>query len=111
MNYKFDLEWDQDTVLEMTKISDQGVLTKPVQEIKPEELHEITIETYTNFKKQFVEENKDKLLGFGTLGEYIDRLEYELKVIKEMGFNSYFLIVADFVRRAKKNMIVVGPGR
>ena len=28
-----------------------------------------------------------------------------------MGFNSYFLIVADFVRRAKKNMIVVGPGR
>jgi DNA polymerase-3 subunit alpha len=45
------------------------------------------------------------------LGEYVERLEYELKVIKEMGFNSYFLIVADFVRRAKKNMIVVGPGR
>jgi len=45
------------------------------------------------------------------LNEYSDRLEYELKVIKEMGFNSYFLIVADFVRRAKKNTIVVGPGR
>lgn len=37
----------------------------------------------------------------------MDRLEYELKVIKEMGFNSYFLIVADFVGRAKKNTIVV----
>jgi hypothetical protein len=43
----------------MTKISDQGILTKPVQEIKPEEIHEITLETYTNFKKKFIEENKD----------------------------------------------------
>jgi len=95
----------------MTKISDQGILTKPVQEIKPEELHEITIETYTNFKKQYLETNKDTIIWFWTIGEYVDRLEYELKVIKEMGFDSYFLIVADFVRRAKKNTIVVWPGR
>jgi len=39
------------------------------------------------------------------------RLEYELSVIKEMGFASYFLIVHDFVRWAKENRIVVGPGR
>lgn len=111
LNHKFDLWWDPDIILEMTKISDQGVLTKPVQEIKPEELHEITLETYTGFKKQYIEANKEKIIGFWTLAEYIDRLEYELKVIKEMGFNSYFLIVADFVRWAKKNTIVVGPGR
>jgi len=111
LNHKFDLWWDQETVLEMTKISDKWVLTKPVQEIEPAELHEITLETYTNYKKQFLEANKDKEIWFATLNEYIDRLEYELKVIKEMGFNSYFLIVADFVRRAKKNTIVVGPGR
>ncbi|MFA7298320.1 MAG: DNA polymerase III subunit alpha [Candidatus Absconditabacterales bacterium] len=118
LNYKFDLGMDQDTILEMIKISDQGKLTKPVQEIKPEELHEITLETYTQYKKTYIENNKDKELipvggkiGFGTLKKYIDRLEYELKVINEMGFNSYFLIVADFVRWAKKNMIVVGPGR
>ncbi|HMS91209.1 MAG TPA: hypothetical protein PKC87_03260, partial [Candidatus Absconditabacterales bacterium] len=111
LNYKFDLGWEQETILEMTKISDRGMLTKPVQEIKPEELHEITLETYTTFKKKFIEENKEVSLGFGTLGEYVDRLEYELKVVKEMGFNSYFLIVADFVRRAKKNTIIVGPGR
>lgn len=67
------------------------------------------METYTAFKKQFLAEHKDEKVGVATLGEYIERLEYELKVIKEMGFNSYFLIVADFVRRAKKNMIVVGP--
>jgi hypothetical protein len=43
----------------MTKISDQGMLTKPVQEIKPEELHEITLETYTTYKKEFLETNKE----------------------------------------------------
>jgi len=41
----------------------------------------------------------------------IDRLEYELSVINQMGFASYFLIVQDFVNWAKKQGIVVGPGR
>ncbi len=40
-----------------------------------------------------------------------DRMEYELKVIGEMGWPSYFLIVADFVNWAKDRKIVVGPGR
>jgi len=40
-----------------------------------------------------------------------DRLEYELSVIKQTGFASYFLIVQDFVNWAKENRIVVGPGR
>jgi predicted butyrate kinase (DUF1464 family) len=44
----------------MTKISNKGVPTKPIQEIEPTELHEITLETYTNFKKKFLEEHKDK---------------------------------------------------
>jgi DNA polymerase-3 subunit alpha len=42
---------------------------------------------------------------------YQERLEYELKTIKEMGFPGYFLIVADFIRYAKENGIPVGPGR
>jgi DNA polymerase III subunit alpha len=40
-----------------------------------------------------------------------ERLEFELGVISEMGFESYFLIVWDFVRYAKENGIAVGPGR
>jgi DNA polymerase III alpha subunit len=55
-----------------------------VQEIDPTELHEITLETYTSFKTDYTQAHKDTKIGFGTLGEYIDRLEYELKVIKEM---------------------------
>ncbi|MCH5188926.1 MAG: DNA polymerase III subunit alpha [Oscillospiraceae bacterium] len=43
--------------------------------------------------------------------EYTDRLEYELSVIKNMGYVDYFLIVADFIRYAKKHGIPVGPGR
>ena len=42
---------------------------------------------------------------------YLDRLKYELSVIKKMGFVDYFLIVYDYVLYAKKNNILVGPGR
>jgi DNA polymerase-3 subunit alpha len=43
--------------------------------------------------------------------EAVERLEFELGVIGEMGFESYFLIVWDFVKFAKDNGIAVGPGR
>ncbi len=43
--------------------------------------------------------------------ELTDRLKYELKTIKEMGFTDYFLIVWDFIRFAKQNGVSVGPGR
>ncbi len=43
--------------------------------------------------------------------EYVSRMEYELDVIEKMGFTSYFLIVADFIKWAKDNGIPVGPGR
>ncbi len=41
----------------------------------------------------------------------VERMEFELGVIEEMGFASYFLIVWDFVRYAKENGVAVGPGR
>ncbi|HZO49885.1 MAG TPA: DNA polymerase III subunit alpha [Gaiellaceae bacterium] len=43
--------------------------------------------------------------------ELTERLQFELKTIREMGFADYFLIVADFVGFAKRNGIQVGPGR
>ena len=42
---------------------------------------------------------------------YRERLAYELRVISEMGFPGYFLIVADFIQWAKAQGIPVGPGR
>jgi DNA polymerase-3 subunit alpha len=43
--------------------------------------------------------------------DIVDRAEYELKIIDSMGFNSYFLIVQDFIRWGKDQGIVFGPGR
>ncbi len=43
--------------------------------------------------------------------EYKERLDYEINVIKQMGFPEYFLIVQDFINQAKKSGIPVGPGR
>jgi DNA polymerase III subunit alpha len=40
-----------------------------------------------------------------------ERLDFELGVIKEMGFSGYFLIVKDFIDYARRNDIRVGPGR
>jgi DNA polymerase-3 subunit alpha len=45
------------------------------------------------------------------LDEYEDRLEREIRLVKEMGFEGYFLIVWDLVKMAKDNDIPVGPGR
>ncbi|MDX1367318.1 DNA polymerase III subunit alpha [Pseudomonas sp.] len=42
---------------------------------------------------------------------YIDRLNFELNIIIQMGFPGYFLIVMDFIKWAKSNGVPVGPGR
>ena len=42
---------------------------------------------------------------------YIDRLEFELEIIIQMGFPGYFLIVMDFIKWGKENGVPVGPGR
>ena len=64
----------------------------------------------TKFLKVFkMEENKlntdEKFLT------YKDRLDHELKIIIEMKYPSYFLIVSDYIKWAKNNDIPVGPGR
>jgi len=43
--------------------------------------------------------------------ELTDRIEYEIKTIENMGYVDYFLIVWDFIKYAKDNGIMVGPGR
>ena len=42
---------------------------------------------------------------------YMDRLNHEINIINSMDYASYFLIVSDYIRWAKKNYIPVGPGR
>ncbi len=68
----------------------------------------------TDDHKAFLE--KECIRGLEVLmgdipSDYLNRLKYELSVIDEMGFNDYFLIVADFIKFAKSKGIPVGPGR
>ncbi len=53
----------------------------------------------------------DENLRANKQGEYAARLDFETKVINQMGFAGYFLIVADFINWAKNNGVPVGPGR
>ncbi|MDD2402910.1 MAG: DNA polymerase III subunit alpha, partial [Clostridia bacterium] len=48
---------------------------------------------------------------FKVLPLHEERLNYELSIIKKMGYSNYFLIVWDFIHYAKKKGIFVGPGR
>lgn len=43
--------------------------------------------------------------------EVLDRIDYELKVVDQMGYNGYFLIVQDFINWGKDQGIIFGPGR
>jgi DNA polymerase-3 subunit alpha len=61
--------------------------------------------------RRVAEEGVRARYGDPISAEARERLEFELGVIEEMGFPSYFLIVWDFVRYAKDNGIAVGPGR
>jgi len=65
---------------------------------------------YEYFKEKCYEGLK-KRYGLNPDKQYIDRLEYELSVINDMGYVDYFLIVADFIQYARDNSIPVGPGR
>ena len=115
LNTIFNLWWDTKTLVNLVKITNKWILDKKLQEVTPEEIKNFTFQTYSKFKKNFIEQSKEKKLYPNleeyNLAMYIDRLEYELKVIKEMWFNTYFLIVSDFVQRAKKNTIAVWPWR
>lgn len=56
-------------------------------------------------------ERRFKHAGGAVPGEYVERADYEIKVICDKGFPSYFLIVADLINYAKSVDIRVGPGR
>lgn len=79
-----------------------------------------TMDTFfLHISKQGLEERLDSLYPVAERDErwaeirkpYDERLEYEVKIILQMGFPGYFLIVMDFIQWAKNNGVPVGPGR
>ncbi len=64
-----------------------------------------------SYLKQLVIEGLKKIFGNKVNKIYLERLKYELNIINKMGFCNYFLVVWDYVKYAKENGILVGPGR
>ena len=63
------------------------------------------------YLEQLCREGMHRLYGDNPGDEVVERLEYELSVIRRMGYADYYLIVADYVNYARTHDIPVGPGR
>lgn len=68
-------------------------------------------ETHYDYLKKLCDDGMKKRYGENLSKEIKDREEYELSVIKKMGYVDYFLIVWDYINYAKSKNIPVGPGR
>ena len=67
--------------------------------------------THYDFLKELCDKGLKKRYGENLSEEIQKRAEYELSIIKKMGYVDYYLIVWDFIHYAKTNGIPVGPGR
>ena len=101
-----------DAIENTVKIADKcnvefefGHTILPNYDVPPE------FETHFDFFKKLCDDGIKKRYGENPSKEILDRAEYEISVIKKMGYVDYFLIVWDFIHFAKTNGISVGPGR
>ena len=67
--------------------------------------------THFDFFKKLCDDGIKKRYGENPSKEILDRADYEISIIKKMGYVDYFLIVWDFIHYAKTHGISVGPGR
>ncbi len=67
--------------------------------------------THYDFLKKLCDDGLVKRYGNNPSDEILQRAEYELGIIKKMGYVDYYLIVWDFIHYAKSHGIPVGPGR
>lgn len=68
-------------------------------------------QSHTGLEKRLIQLYPDQTIRAEEKSKYVDRLNFEIKTIIQMGFPGYFLIVADFISWAKNNGVPVGPGR
>ncbi len=73
------------------------------------ELIKYSDNSFTLLKEQCLSGLRKKLGSIDKLHE--ERLVHELNIIQSMGYSDYFLVVSDFIKHARNNDILVGPGR
>jgi DNA polymerase-3 subunit alpha len=81
------------------------ILQKMAIEKNEKKLSEMSVEELYSLAESYYSEEKKALIASLTPEKQsiIRRLEYELVVVEQMGFNGYFCIVADFIRYGKNN--------
>ncbi len=85
---------------------ESGVNSSPENELL--RLAKIGLENRLN---NFILKKNNIQKGEQVIQKYEDRLSHEINIINSMDYASYFLIVSDYIKWAKKNSIPVGPGR
>ncbi len=102
----------QDAIENTVKIADKcnvefefGHTILPNYDVPPE------FPTHYDFLKKLCDDGIRKRYGENPSEEILKRAEYEIGIIKKMGYVDYYLIVWDFIHFAKSNGIPVGPGR
>lgn len=105
MNTRLKTNFKEEELKEFIKKKNVSQSDKALIDYTVEELKESSKIYYTDKKIKLVENLDEKTK------ERIDRIEYELFVVHKMWFDTYFLIVADYINWAKNNSIPVWPGR
>jgi DNA polymerase-3 subunit alpha len=100
-----------EAVLNTREIAEKCNLTFELYKFKLPEYHLSDGGSPDSYMEELARVGLKEKIGASPTQEYIDRFERELKIISEMEFSSYFLIVCDFIGFARKKGIPVGPGR
>ena len=101
-------EWIENTVKIAERIEDYEICEAPEVPAFPIPLES---SNETDYLASLVYEGMKKRWGDPTPSEIVERIDFELRVIKMMGFPSYFLIVHDYVEAARRMGVWVGPAR
>jgi len=101
-------EWIENTVKIAERIEDYEICEAPEVPVFPIPLE---FNNEAAYLASLVYEGMKKRWGDPTPSEIIERIDFELRVIKLMGFPSYFLIVHDYVEAARRMGVWVGPAR
>ena len=100
---KFNLSYEE--IFMMVNKDHKLELEKPLKEYSIPEIKEMSKSDWTKEKQEWYNQLSDKSK------EYIDRIEYELMVMHHMWFDSYLLIVWDYINWSRDNGDLVGPWR
>ncbi len=97
------------------KISEQDLLAefgeKSFKELDGDYEKILRIKLESDYLEELVSKGAKKYYGENINDEILERIKFEINTIKTMGFPGYFLIVQDFVNKAKEMGVLVGPGR